>query len=412
VTREEIRDALQSFEFRTKVGVAQDVARAMLAHQSTARTDVDEATAFGFVWAVPEAVKGGQLSILSALIDSNLAEAQRLCSELLAKAKTSDTLLDHWLRRMGPLFEPAAPQVAIQLYRRLLQTSPGDLFATRRLAASLRRTGEHVESEKIYHALLERADLGDKVRAEAREGLVSITLAKAGPARGSKGTDEDADLEMDEDWRAEVQALVEARRKRRTDPDVQEQYLAQAEKSGDRNGMARALGNLGDIYQTRGDHAAAERYSRRALALYEALGDKSGIGETLNDLGNLFLSRKDLNTAIDYFGRAIQAFEAVSDKAGVARSAGYLGLVAVERSDTPTAERHFRRSYALHHEVGDELSAAGVAYSLGVIAWDRRDIADARAKFRETLTVFEKKGMTDHTVLNLVRKALAQIERA
>lgn len=411
MTREEIRDALQSFEFRTKVGVAQDVSRAMLAHQSAGRTDVDEATAFGFVWAVPEAVKGGQLSILNALIDNKVDDAQRLCDGLLAKAKTSTTL-DHWMRRMGPLFEPAAPLVAITLYRRLLQTSPEDLFATRRLAASLRRAGQYVEAETIYQALLQRADLGDKVHAEAREGLASIALAKAGPARGSKGTDEDADLEMDHDWRAEVQALVEARRKRRTDPDVQQQYLAQAEKSGDRSGMARALGNLGDIYRTRGDHAAAERYSQHALALYEALGDKSGVGETLNDLGNLCLARKDPSTAIDFFGRASRAFEAIPDKAGLARSVGYLGLVAIERGDTPTAERHFRRSYALHHEAGDELSAAGVAYSLGLIAWERRDIAEARAKFRETLTVFEKSGMTDHKVLNLVKKALAQIDRA
>ena len=84
----------------------------------------------------------------------------------------------------------------------------------------------------------------------------------------------------------------------------------------------------------------------------------------------------------------------------------------MESGDLPTAERHLRRSYALHHELGDELNAAGVAYSLGAIAWGRRDIANARAKFRETLTVFEKMGLTDHELLNLVRKALAQIDRA
>lgn len=121
------RDASQSVQFLTKVSVAQDVARALLDHQSRGRTDVDEATASVFVWAVPEAAKGRQLPILSALLDSKIDEAQHLCDEVLAKAKTSATL-DHWLRRMGPLFEPAAPQVARGLYRRLLDTSPGDLI--------------------------------------------------------------------------------------------------------------------------------------------------------------------------------------------------------------------------------------------------------------------------------------------
>jgi hypothetical protein len=110
------------------------------------------------------------------------------------------------------------------------------------------------------------------------------------------------------------------------------------------------------------------------------------------------------------FGRASRAFEGIADKAGVARSAGNLGLAAMERGDTPTAERHLSRSHALHHELGDELSAAGVAYSLGVIAWECGDIAEARARFRETLTVFEKSGLTDHRILSLIRKALAQID--
>jgi len=45
MTREEIRDALQSTQFALSAAFVQEVAQALLAHQTAGQPDADEATA-------------------------------------------------------------------------------------------------------------------------------------------------------------------------------------------------------------------------------------------------------------------------------------------------------------------------------------------------------------------------------
>ena len=58
---------------------------------------------------------------------------------------------------------------------------------------------------------------------------------------------------------------------------MHEKSLAINEALGRKEGMASAYGNLGNLYQTRGDLDRAEEMYEKSLAINEALGRKEGM---------------------------------------------------------------------------------------------------------------------------------------
>ncbi len=65
------------------------------------------------------------------------------------------------------------------------------------------------------------------------------------------------------------------------------------EELGRKVGMGIAYGNLGMIYQTRGELPKAEEIHLKALKLEEELGHKKGMAITYGSLGSIYAARKN-----------------------------------------------------------------------------------------------------------------------
>jgi Tfp pilus assembly protein PilF len=65
----------------------------------------------------------------------------------------------------------------------------------------------------------------------------------------------------------------------------------------DKKGMAKAYGNLGVVYKSRGELDKAEQMYRKALAINEALGSKEGMAGDYANLGIVYFTRGDLDQA-------------------------------------------------------------------------------------------------------------------
>ena len=72
----------------------------------------------------------------------------------------------------------------------------------------------------------------------------------------------------------------------------------------DEAGQAVAYGNLGNVYQTRGDLDAAEDMHKKALGLDEKLGRLEGMAATYSNLGVVYQKRGDLKSARDLWTRS------------------------------------------------------------------------------------------------------------
>ena len=74
-----------------------------------------------------------------------------------------------------------------------------------------------------------------------------------------------------------------------------------AEALGDRAGVARACGNLGNCYDSTRDCGRARELHEQHRAMAEALGDRAGVARACGNLGICYGHTGDYGRAIAYF---------------------------------------------------------------------------------------------------------------
>lgn len=92
------------------------------------------------------------------------------------------------------------------------------------------------------------------------------------------------------------------------------QALDVAERSGDRKGAARALGNLGLIYRRIGKLAKARAYHEKALRIDQDIGNKPGQGSTLGNLGLVYRQQGDLDKAEEYHKKSLELHREIGNR--------------------------------------------------------------------------------------------------
>jgi tetratricopeptide (TPR) repeat protein len=80
---------------------------------------------------------------------------------------------------------------------------------------------------------------------------------------------------------------------------------------GFRQGEANSLGNIGVIYQDRGDLDQALKYHREALEINKQIGHKEGEAAQLGNIGLIYKAKGDLDQALKYMNDALKIFEEI-----------------------------------------------------------------------------------------------------
>ena len=78
--------------------------------------------------------------------------------------------------------------------------------------------------------------------------------------------------------------------------DSYERSLAIAEEIGDKSGIGRSLGNIGNVYAVKGDYEKAEKYLEKSLSMQKEIGLK---GEELETTTFLYLIYKYIGKQYD-----------------------------------------------------------------------------------------------------------------
>ena len=104
--------------------------------------------------------------------------------------------------------------------------------------------------------------------------------------------------------------------------------LAIDEKLGRQEGMASDYGNLGLIYQRRGELDRAEEMHRKSLAIDEKLGRQEGMAIDYGNLGLVYQTRGDLDRAEEMHKKSLAIDEKLGCKEGMASDYGNLGSIA------------------------------------------------------------------------------------
>ena len=191
----------------------------------------------------------------------------------------------------------------------------------------------------------------------------------------------------------------------RGDLDAAEQMhkksLAIEEKLGRLEGMATDYGNLGIIYEVRGDLNAAEQMHKKAFDIFEKLGALEKQASVLGNLAIVYQTRGDLDAAEQMLKKSLAIDEKLGRLEGMANQYGNLGNVYRAQGELDAAEQMHKKSLAIDEKLGRLEGMASDYGNLGNIAKQRGDLQQARALWNQSRDLFARIGM---------KRELAQVQ--
>ncbi len=171
-----------------------------------------------------------------------------------------------------------------------------------------------------------------------------------------------------------------------------EACVAIARDKGDREGLALALRELGNLAYVKGDHAAAKAAYEETLAQCRAIDDRHGIAAVLHNLGSVALGQEDYSAARRLYEESLMLERELGDRTGEAITLNGLGTSARAQGDDAAALAYQEEGLALQRALGER---SGIAYSLGelgLLAANGHEFQRGRAYLSESLGILREMG--------------------
>lgn len=135
------------------------------------------------------------------------------------------------------------------------------------------------------------------------------------------------------------------------------------EELGNKKVIATISGNIGGMYYEQGKNqkSQAKRDSLftkalnhyfKALKTDEKLGDKNGIARHLGNIGIIFDEQKDHPKALYYYFKALKMAEELKDKDGIATNLGNISSLYTKQGKYKEAEEYSLKALVLDKEIG------------------------------------------------------------
>jgi tetratricopeptide (TPR) repeat protein len=146
-----------------------------------------------------------------------------------------------------------------------------------------------------------------------------------------------------------------------------EHLVGVARRRGDRGGEGRALGNLGNAYQTLGEARRAIGSYEQHLAITREVGDRRGEGWALGNLGNAYWSLGEARRASGYYEQHLAIAREVGDRHGEGAALSNLGNAYEALGEARTAIGYHEQHLAIAREVGDRRGEGWALDHLGAV---------------------------------------------
>ncbi|MDI9547507.1 MAG: tetratricopeptide repeat protein [Chloroflexota bacterium] len=274
------------------------------------------------------------------LLGDLLAETGRRHDALVALDQALEVVTEpadqaRIFRRMGKLHEAGDPQQALEEYRQAIELLRGDdperirLLKDRALLRLARREWTEAEADlsaALVHIAQQPAEVSADIRAEVYDALALLYRHK----------------------RQFAQAIRYAR-----------MALAQREEAGDLLRAARALNNLGLIYDDMGDPQHAVAAYRAAVDAYEKLGNQELMAGTLLNIGAAQHQDGQPAAAAGTYRQSLALCQELDLPRIEVRARFSLAEVCAALGETDDARGHWQAGYQRSLEAGLDEEAEG-----------------------------------------------------
>ena len=243
--------------------------------------------------------------------------------------------------------------------------------------------------------------------SEAGQALATVSMNEE--PQPERGTDKDRQLLtiegaqwMEQGRMAHEQAHYEEAER------LFEQALERFRSLGERNGEAKALGNLGTLYQDQDQDRAtlAIENLERAIAILRELGDRRGEGNFMTNLANLYGEQGQFHMAVELYQYALEVAQEMGNRRGESMCLGNLGAVYQAQGQDKLALDYSTRALTICREVGDRRNEGVFLGNVGVSLSRLLRLDEAETAMRQAIDICDD---TFTAAAGAFRGALAQL---
>ncbi len=130
--------------------------------------------------------------------------------------------------------------------------------------------------------------------------------------------------------------------------------LALREESGDLLQIAKALGNLGFLYQALHDYGHARAAHQEAMSVYQRMGNRQLTATALLNIGMTFHLGGQLQLAVEYYQQCLSLCREINYPLVEVKVRSNLAEVFAQLDQPAEARRHWQAGYALSLQAGFE----------------------------------------------------------
>ena len=178
--------------------------------------------------------------------------------------------------------------------------------------------------------------------------------------------------------------------------------LEQAEKLGDKKGMAITLNSIGIMNAIRGEYDKAQECYDKSLKIKEELGDKAGMAAPLGNIGNLHFYRGEYDTALEYHDRSLKVEQEIGDKSSMGQTLMNIGYVNNYKGEYDTALEYYDRSLKIQEEIGRMHSVALSLCNIGIVHANRYEHDKAVESLEKSLAIQKEIGLKEIELLTTI----------
>jgi len=147
--------------------------------------------------------------------------------------------------------------------------------------------------------------------------------------------------------------------------EIYEYDRAILEAQGDRAGVARACGNIGNCYYRTKDYEQARVLYEQRRAVAEALGDRAGVARACGDLANCYFNTGDCGRARELHEEVGKICEALGDRNGLAVACCHIGICYYYADDYGRAREQHEKCRTICEAQGDRAGMARACCNMG-----------------------------------------------
>ena len=168
--------------------------------------------------------------------------------------------------------------------------------------------------------------------------------------------------------------------------------ISQKEIQEDPAILAKVYIILGISHKNLSDNPKALEYFQKALFINEEIGNKEGIARNLGNMGNVYIELSDYPKALEYYGKSLQIFEEIESKHEIALSLGNIGLVYTNLSDYPKAIEYYQKAMFINDEIGNQDGSSTNIGNIGLVYSELKDYPKALEYYQRAVIIYEKTG--------------------